>query len=59
MKRKVMSLVSVIAIVLCFFFMPNVKAETLQEQKQANQEKQEIMNNNCLNMIYFYKYCFE
>lgn len=41
MKQKVMSLVSIVAIVLCFFFMPNVKAETLQEQKQANQEKQE------------------
>ena len=41
MKQKVICLVSIIAIVSCFFFMPLVKAETLQEQKEKNQKNQQ------------------
>ena len=41
MKQKVICLLSIFAIVSCFFFMPYVKAETLQEQKEQNEKKQE------------------
>ena len=41
MKRKVISVLILISFLSCFFFFPKIKAATLQEQKQENQEKQE------------------
>lgn len=41
MKSKVISIICIITLVSCFFFMPNARAETLEEQKQNNQTKQE------------------
>ena len=40
MKRKMISLISITTIVSCFFFMPIIKAETLQEKKTENEQKQ-------------------
>jgi len=41
MKNKVISILSIIAILSCFFFMSNVNGATLQEQKEENSQKQE------------------
>ena len=41
MKHKVICLLSIITIVSCFFFMPIVQAETLQEKKEETEKKQE------------------
>lgn len=41
MKQKVIGLISVFAIVSCFFFMPFVKAETLQEKKDKNDKNKQ------------------
>lgn len=41
MKSKILSVLMIIHILSCFFFMPNHKAATLEEQKQENQAKQE------------------
>ncbi|MBP3255478.1 MAG: peptidoglycan DD-metalloendopeptidase family protein [Clostridia bacterium] len=41
MKRKVISLISIATIVSCFFFMPTIKAETLQDKKNQNEQKQQ------------------
>ena len=40
MKQKVISLVCIIAVVSCFFFIPKVKAESLQEQKEKVEQQQ-------------------
>ena len=39
MKSKIISILTIISLLSCFFFMNNVKAETLQEQKEQNQAK--------------------
>ena len=44
MKQKIISLVSLLIIVSCFFFMPITKAETLQEQKEQVEQKQNEAN---------------
>ena len=44
MKQKIISLVSLVIVVSCFFFMPKVKAETLQEQKEKIEQKQNEAN---------------
>ena len=41
MKSKIISILTIISLLSCFFFMNNVKADTLQEQKEKNQAKQE------------------
>ena len=41
MKSKIISILTIISLLSCFFFMNNVKADTLQEQKEQNQAKQE------------------
>ena len=41
MKNKIISVLSVIIILSCFFFIPKINAATLEEQKQENQEKKE------------------
>ena len=41
MKSKVISVFIIINLLSCFFFMPKINAETLQEQKEQNQAKQE------------------
>lgn len=41
MKNKVISIITIIAILSCFFFISDIKATTLEEQKKENQEKQE------------------
>lgn len=41
MKRKVISIFIMISLLSCFFFIPEIKADTLEEQKQQNQAKQE------------------
>ena len=41
MKNKVISILVMITILSCFFFIPNTNADTLQEQKEQNQAKQE------------------
>lgn len=41
MKNKVISILVIITILSCFFFVPEIKADTLQEQKEQNQQKQE------------------
>ena len=41
MKSKIISILTIISLLSCFFFMTNVKADTLQEQKEQNQAKQE------------------
>ena len=41
MKRKVISILVVISLLSCFFFVPKTKSATLEEQKQENQNKQE------------------
>ena len=46
MKNKVISIISIIAILSCFFFISNTKAATLTEQKQENQEKREEAERN-------------
>ena len=40
MKRKLISLISIATLVSCFFFMPIINAETLQEKKNENEQKQ-------------------
>ena len=41
MKSKVISVFIIISLLSCFFFIPKINAETLQEQKEQNQAKQE------------------
>lgn len=41
MKSKVISVFIIISLLSCFFFMPKINAETLQEQKEQNQAKQQ------------------
>ena len=41
MKQKVICLISILAVVSCFFFMPKIKAETLQDRKNENEQKQQ------------------
>ncbi len=41
MKSKVISVLILIQLLSCFFFMPTIRAESLEEQKQENQAKQE------------------
>lgn len=41
MKSKVISVFIIINLLSCFFFMPKINAETLQEQKEQNQAKQQ------------------
>lgn len=41
MKDKVISIFVIIILLSCFFFVPNINAETLEEQKEQNQAKQE------------------
>lgn len=41
MKSKVISVFVIISLLSCFFFMPKINAETLQEQKEQNQAKQQ------------------
>lgn len=41
MKSKIISILTIISLLSCFFFIHNVKADTLQEQKEQNQAKQE------------------
>ena len=41
MKGKVISVFIIISLLSCFFFMPKINAETLQEQKEQNQAKQQ------------------
>ena len=44
MKLKVISILTIIALVSCFFFIPEIKAATLNEQLEENQAKQEEAN---------------
>ena len=41
MKNKVISILVMVTILSCFFFIPKANADTLQEQKEQNQAKQE------------------
>lgn len=41
MKNKVISILVIITLSSCFFFIPKINAATLEEQKKENQEKQE------------------
>lgn len=41
MRNKIISMLTIIIIISCFFFMPKINAATLEEQKQENQEKKE------------------
>lgn len=41
MKSKIISILTIVILLSCFFFIPKTNAETLQEQKEQNQEKQE------------------
>lgn len=41
MKNKIISVLSVIIVLSCFFFIPKINASTLEEQKQETQEKKE------------------
>lgn len=41
MKSKVISVFVIISLLSCFFFIPKINAETLQEQKEQNQAKQQ------------------
>lgn len=41
MKDKLISIFIIIILLSCFFFVPKINAETLEEQKQENQAKQE------------------
>ena len=45
MKQKMICLISILAVVSCFFFMPKIKAETLQERKNENEQKQQAAEN--------------
>ena len=46
MKQKIICLISLAIIVSCFFFMPVIKAETLQDKKEQNEQKQEEAEKN-------------
>jgi peptidase m23b precursor len=41
MKKKIIPILTVIILLSCFFFIPKIKASTLEEQKQENQGKRE------------------
>ena len=41
MKKKIIPILTVIILLSCFFFIPKIKASTLEEQKQKNQDKRE------------------
>ena len=41
MKSRILSILVIMNILSCFFFMPTIQAATLEEQKQENQAKQE------------------
>lgn len=41
MKKKIIPILTVIILLSCFFFIPKIKASTLEEQKQENQDKRE------------------
>ena len=41
MKNKVISILIIITLLSCFFFIPKINAETLQEQKEQIEQKQE------------------
>lgn len=41
MKSKVISIISILILLSCFFFMPNIRAASLQEQKEENAQKKE------------------
>jgi len=41
MKNKVISILVMIAVLSCFFFIPKINGATLQEQKEQKQQKQE------------------
>lgn len=41
MKRNIISIMVIISLLSCFFFVPMTRAATLEEQKQENQNKQE------------------
>ena len=41
MKSKIISILTIVILLSCFFFIPKINAETLQEQKEQNKEKQE------------------
>ena len=41
MKKKIIPILTVIILLSCFFFIPKIKAYTLEEQKQENQGKRE------------------
>lgn len=41
MKSKFISVITVLVLLSCFFFIPKTNAETLQEQKEQNEQKQE------------------
>lgn len=41
MKRKVISILSIMVVLSCFFFVPKIEADTLEEQRRENQNKQE------------------
>ena len=62
MKSKIISILTIISLLSCFFFMTNVKADTLQEQKEKNQEKKEEADKCLLSkkdspcLLYFLKH---
>lgn len=41
MKSKLVSVILIVNLLACFFFIPKIIAATLEEQKQENQEKQD------------------
>jgi len=41
MKSKIISILIIVSLLSCFFFIPKTHADTLEEQKQQNQEKKE------------------
>lgn len=41
MKKKIIPILTIIILLSCFFFIPKIKASTLEEQKQENQDKRE------------------
>ena len=41
MKSKIISIFVIIILLSCFFFMPKIRADSLEEQKEQNQAKQE------------------